>query len=364
MHHRYEVTDKGTFIMTEKQPDTCCILTGVTGWLGRHIVQELEKSGCEIYVLLRQKNGLDVHGRCKEFEQETGFKSRLKPLEIIDNQIPELPAETTHIIHCAAMVDFSDDKNIFQANVGLTWDLLVATSQLSKFERFLYISTFSIRGNGRKPFTENSLDVGQDFISAYNLTKFLAETVVKKFHKDVNSSIIRLGSILGRSDGYFPMPSDWFYRTIKLWLEGKSSAFPLGMNQEIHPLPVDIASQVLCTLLYYPELPEILHLPHSPGPEMTTIFKEMAMELNRPSPGLYSQHSEEWRTFRKQLAPTVRRMIDGLYPPPPNGAELVTVNSDISKKWFTSNNIDIPETDSTYWRCLARYINNNCKSRT
>ena len=77
----------------------------------------------------------------------------------------------------------------------------------SELERFLYISTFSFRGNSKKPFTEYSLNDGQDFITAYNLTKFLAETTVKKFHKDVKASIILLGSILGRSDGYFPIPS-------------------------------------------------------------------------------------------------------------------------------------------------------------
>ncbi len=347
----------------KKRADKCCVVTGATGWLGRHIVQELDKLASGIFILLRRKNGLSVGERCEGLGQQTGAKSKLLPLEIIDNRLPGIPPETTHIIHCAAMVDFSDNHTIFQANVGLTWDILAAAAQLKHLERILYLSTFSFRGNSKEPFTEHSLDGGQDFVTAYNLTKFLAETTVRKFHKDVKASIIRLGSILGRADGYFPIPSDWFYRTVKLWLDGKCKAFPLGMDQRIQPLPVDVTARVLCDLLYYPLLPEVLHLPPSPGPEMQAIFQEMASALGKPAPKLYSQHSREWEAYRMQLSPTVRRIMDGLYPPPPDGEALATVNSDYSKTWFVNNKIDVPEIAPAYWRRLAQYINDTCKGK-
>ncbi|MBF8278268.1 MAG: Male sterility protein [Candidatus Brocadiaceae bacterium] len=114
--------------------DKCCVVTGATGWLGRHIIQELDKLASGIFVLLRRKNGISASERCKELEQQTGVKSKLILLEIIDNRLPDIPPETTHIIHCAAMVDFSDNDTIFQTNVGLTWDLLVAASQLEQLQ--------------------------------------------------------------------------------------------------------------------------------------------------------------------------------------------------------------------------------------
>ncbi len=341
--------------------DKCCILTGATGWLGKHIIKELDKTGCSIYALLRPLGNNGAKERYDQLKRESGCGARLKYIETVDNNFTALPDETTHIIHCAAVVDFMNDKEILDANVGLTWNLLVEASRLSKFDRFIYMGSLSIRGNGKGEYSEDSLDNKQDFITAYALTKFLAETAVKKFHKDISTTIVRLGSVLGALDGSFPVSSDWFYRTVKLWLEKKVPAFPLGPEQMIHPVPVDIAARTVCDLLSSKDVPEVLHLPCHAGSVASKIFEEMGLAINMPAPKLFYQHSDEWKECRAKLSASARRYIDGLYPPAPDNAKLSDVNSRFSEKWFNKNKIDVPKIDSAYWGRLARYIFDSCK---
>ncbi len=341
--------------------DKCCVLTGATGWLGRHIIKELDKTGCLIYALIRSQGENGAKERCEQLKRESGCGERLRYIETVDNNFITLPDETTHIIHCAAVVDFMNDKEVLDANVGLTWNLLVEAARLSGFDRFIYMGSLSIRGNGKGVYSEDTFDIGQDFVTAYALTKFLAETAVNNFHKDIGTTIVRLGSVLGASDGSFPVLSDWFYRTVKLWLEKKIEAFPLGAQQAIHPVPVDIAAKAVCALMSCREVPGVLHLPYFAGQGASKIFEEMGLALNFKPPELFYQYSDEWRACRSKLSAAAGRFIDGLYPPAPDNAKLSDVNSCFSEKWFKENKINVPEIESTYWGRLAGYIYNNCK---
>ncbi len=349
MFDRYDFSEK------------CCVLTGATGWLGRHVIKELAKTGCSIYVLLRPMGENGAKERCDQINRESGCGKRLKYIEVVDNNFATLPDETTHIIHCAAVVDFMNEKEVLDTNLGLTWNLLVEASRLSQFDRFIYMGSLSIRGNGEGEYSEDSFDNGQDFVTAYALTKFLAETAVKKFHKDISTTIVRLGSVLGESNGLFTVSSDWFYRTVKLWLEKKIESFPLGPEQTIFPVPVDIAAKVVCSLINYQEVPSVLHLPCFAGLSASRIFEEMGLALNLLPPKLFYQHSSEWMECRSKLSAVSTRFIDSLYPPVPDKAKLSEVNSSFSEKWFSKNNINIPDIDSVYWGRVARHIFNNCK---
>jgi nucleoside-diphosphate-sugar epimerase len=239
----------------------------------------------------------------------------------------------------------------------LLWNLLHAAKGV---EKFLHISTCSIRTNARTPFKEGDLDNGQQFVSPYDLTKYLAEQVAQKFYLDRPITIIRLGSVLATREGVFPHTNDWFFQTIRLWLCAGVNVLPLGENQQIQPIPVDALAECLCDLIAIKHLPHILHIPSISGPTMKEIFRQMSVATGCAEPRLFAQHETSWLEARGTMSPYARRLIDRLYPPPPPGQRLATMDSTASHQWMVENGLGMQEPPEDYWTRLAYSVHKQC----
>ncbi|MGG0262724.1 SDR family oxidoreductase, partial [Bacillus mycoides] len=250
-----------------KQYPQCILLTGVTGFLGAHILHQiLCLPHTTVYCLARSQHAGSVEQRVMEkmqfyFDETTLEQMKLR-VQVIEGDLSEkhvgLTAEIQKtlirnvdtIIHCGGDVRHYGDREHFQkVNVESTRYLLQMSKKAGA--RFHYISTVSITGHRSDDsasvvFSEQDFDRGQQVENVYVESKFLAEKLVRKAMRDgVLATVYRVGNLVGRTqDGKFQqnIGDNAFYRLIKaLLLLQKAPDFPTYIDL----VPVDFGSKAI-----------------------------------------------------------------------------------------------------------------------
>lgn len=149
------------------------LITGASGFIGRHLVERLAPIH-EVYALVRQPPATPHPAVYYCYQTLT------QPLDQ-----RQLPTQLDAIIHQAAVIDTekTDDATPFLANVVGTWRLL-AYAEAVGVQTFVHASTGGIYGCSPHPLRESDPPNPMDL---YSLTKAQAELAVQaacgKFHK-------------------------------------------------------------------------------------------------------------------------------------------------------------------------------------
>jgi thioester reductase-like protein len=201
------------------------LLTGTTGFLGSHVLQELiDHTDAKVYCLVRsgkltakqRLSSILYYYFDRSFEDEFDrrifiIEGDIDDIECLDRT---LDLNYSTVINCAACVKhFADMEFLKRINLHGVENLTQLC--LKKGVRLIQISTVSVGGfavgeSARgQVFSEDCLDIGQDVkYNAYVYTKYLAEKhVLKAIEEDgLDAKIIRVGSLSGRvRDGEFQM---------------------------------------------------------------------------------------------------------------------------------------------------------------
>ena len=206
----------------ERQTLGNVLLTGATGYLGIHVLQELIQSDAQnIYCLVRDKNMDGAEHRLKtllfyyfESTYDELFGKRIHiVLGDVTNDLTALVQEKIDtVFNCAAVVKhFSEGTEIEDVNVGGAQrcvDFCLRTGA-----RLVHISTYSTSGlnvnDTMSPdyvFTEQKLYDGQYLGNQYVHSKFMAERIVLQsiVEDGLSAKVIRVGNLAARtSDGEF-----------------------------------------------------------------------------------------------------------------------------------------------------------------
>ena len=239
--YRKTIVEYDKIDLTETKEYRSVLLTGVTGYLGVHILVELlEKKQCDAYALVRGATQEDAEKRLArklEFYFGTGVMDRYRSrLHVINGDISgeklgldqasyDLLASTIDcIIHPAANVKhYGLYREFYEANVKGTQNLL-DFAKTGKRKDFNHVSTLSVamgnaEGNDMVVFTEDTCDVGQEPDNYYVKTKLESEKLVIEARKDgLNASIYRAGNIAYSSrTGKFQenIDENGFYTSVK-----------------------------------------------------------------------------------------------------------------------------------------------------
>ncbi|EGW36000.1 non-ribosomal peptide synthetase [Desulfosporosinus sp. OT] len=248
------------------------LLTGVTGFLGMHILMELLNSHAgKVYCLVREQ------GFKKKFRNLFSFYFPQASMELVHDKIVlvrgdiskkrlalsedeylRLAGNVASVIHSAAIVKhFGIYSEFERVNVGGTQEIVDFCLKHNKHLSF--ISTISVSGNymseGKfsKDFTENDLYIGQDYESnVYVRSKFEAESLIlEAVKKGLMATIFRVGILTGRiSDGQFQynIEENAFYRKLKSIFE--IMLLPENVFEEfIEFTPVDSCAKAIIAIL-------------------------------------------------------------------------------------------------------------------
>lgn len=211
------------------------LITGVTGFLGAHILDEYFKSSPngKVYCLIRNELGLTLEKKLlnklqfyfgNKYDSFIGSKIIIvngdvsqNNLGLSESMLDTLSKDITCVINSAAKVshygDYSSFKNI---NVNGTKNVI---DFCKRFNKKLYqISTLSVSGNAfatgsyveqnfkdEVTFRENNFFINQSLNNVYIRSKFEAEKLIlDAINSGLDAYILRIGNLMARfSDGKF-----------------------------------------------------------------------------------------------------------------------------------------------------------------
>lgn len=267
------------------------LLTGATGFLGIHILNELINQKCHVIALVR---GGDISPKERLLALMAYYFDSPRTEEI-DQYVEVVNGDVTDktlyenlkdydfniIINSAAIVKhFANDDIIEKVNVGGVKNLIEVAKK--KNARIVQISTLSVAGenidNKFEPsfkIKENMLDFGQDVSNKYVHSKFNAErAILEAIDKDgLDGKIIRVGNLMSRqSDGEFQANSitNGFMRDLKGY--ATLHQFPVNsMDVTIDFSPIDEVAKTIILLGKTPKKFSIFHSANSHMVEMGDI---------------------------------------------------------------------------------------------
>lgn len=257
-------------LQISKQYPQCILLTGVTGFLGAHILQQLLRlPNTMVYCLVRPQKSVAIEEKVRDKMQfyfgeqiVEQMKNRVCTIEgdlsekyvgLTTDIQEKLVSKIDTIIHCGGDVRHYGDREHFKkVNVESTRYLLEMSKKTGA--RFHYISTVSI--SGHRPddpaeflFSEQDFDRGQRIENVYVESKFIAEKLVREaMEEGVPATVYRVGNLVGHTnDGKFQqnIEGNAFYRLIKALLLLQKAP---DIQTKVDLVPVNFGSEAIVGL--------------------------------------------------------------------------------------------------------------------
>ena len=258
------------------------LLTGVTGYLGIHILEELIKSEKgNIYCILRNDPGINAETKLYQ-KLNYYFKNKYnnlvgkrifvlvgdiskKDFGLKQEEIEGIVDNIDIVINSAANVaHFGNYDSFYKTNVKSVKYMVDFCQKYKK--KFYQISTMSVAGNRldklypmnqdskKIKFNESDLYIGQTLENVYARSKFEAEVeVLKSISQNLDGYILRIGNLMPRfRDGIFQdnVLSNAFVKEI-LSL-AKVGAIPeYILDKKFEMTPADDAAKAIYKLIKY-----------------------------------------------------------------------------------------------------------------
>jgi len=272
-------------------------VTGATGFVGRHLVEELLKREGTIYVLVREGS----RGKVDSLTQRLNAGDRIVPVPG-DLSKPGLGVESfderiDHLFHLAAVYDIeASEEDSVRANVDGTKHV-IEFANAHDVGRFHHTSSIAVAGAYRGVFQEDMFDEGQKLPHHYHSTKWESEKLVRE-GVEAKTLIFRPGIVVGHSETGEMDKIDgpyYFFSLLKRLRHALPAWFPLAGPEggQTNIVPVDFVAKAMDHIAHLPdeELPgDTFHLvnpePMSVGQTLNGFAKaahapELAMRIDQ-----------------------------------------------------------------------------------
>ncbi len=283
-------------------------VTGATGFVGRHLVQELlaNREG-EIFLLVRPASRPRLEAMVRRWgagDRVTVVPGDLgSPLLGVDEEwVAQHRGSVGHFFHVAALYDMTaDDEQNERLNVGGTRAALDLAAALDA-GIFHHVSSVAVAGDHRGVFDEDMFDEGQGLPSAYHRTKFESERMVRE-ESTVPWRVYRPAIVVGHSETGEMDKVDGPYYFFPLFKRLRDL-----LPQWLPVLAVDLGDTNVVPVDYVASAMD--HLAHQPG------LDGRAFHLANPEPQPTVDLVNAFASAAKapRLVPTVDRRVTGLLP--------------------------------------------------
>ena len=368
------------------------LLTGATGYLGSHILNDLMiNTRCNVYCLIRAKNNTDPQTRLLDtlrfYFGPKYDKYIFKRIFVIEGDItaPNFGLDDTYyqkigesiscVINSAAIVKHYGNSQIFNAtNVSGTQNII---DFCSKFNcKLMHLSTLSVSGNifdtesyqvanvsTKTEFSEKDLYIGQDLSNVYIHTKFIAERLILEniVNNNLNAKIIRLGNITNRySDGAFQInvSENAFINRIHSFMQ--LECFPdYLLDNYMEFTPVDFCADAIVCLTMFKNPFTIFHVfnnNHITFRELKIIFDKLHINMK-----IVTKEEFNSKVTLFSNNPTTRNAISGIINDFGKDKKLkyytnISIKNDFTNKLLKTTLFRWPKINKHYMQKLLIYL--------
>jgi NAD(P)-dependent dehydrogenase (short-subunit alcohol dehydrogenase family) len=240
------------------------LVTGASGFIGKHLLDALVQRGQTIYALVLPRSEASFWqlvdkrwptARSRFVVLSGDISEPLCGLSI--DQIEELREKVRHMFHLAALYDMTAGmEESERANVTGTRNACRLAEALDA--TLHYTSSTAVAGDYVGFFREDMFDEGQKHKNPYFKTKFLAEKLVRD-ECQTRYKIYRPGAVVGSSvDGQADKIDGIYYafKLIQRMRRALPSWFPLvGFEgSELHVVPVDYVARAMDAIAHNEEV--------------------------------------------------------------------------------------------------------------
>ena len=333
LHNKYKNILNQNMILpkeVQKHSTNNILLTGVTGFLGIHILEEyLKKEKGNIYVLVRRDPGLTIKEKLLNkmhyyFEEKydkyvddriilvegdvskDGFGLKQEELFKLGNSIDSIVNSAAKVSHYGSYQEF------YNTNVKSVEKIIDFANAFNK--KIYHISTLSISGNAfvdqyymeqnfeeKKDFYEKDFYIGQNLENVYIRSKFEAERkIFDAILKGTDAYILRVGNLMPRlSDGKFQenIAENAYINRLKTFVQMRCIPKYL-LNGYLEFTPIDSTAQAVLKIMQFSQAENrVYHIFNH-----NHIFvKELLQTLDKLDENIEIMENEEFKKKIKEI---------------------------------------------------------------
>jgi thioester reductase-like protein len=243
---------------------TCFLVTGAAGLLGGEIAAALADKGHGVIGLVR-KNRTVMRGDGEQMTTGDWSGNAPAPGEILlvqgdvrdphlgldRDRYARLAAQVDRIVHCAAIVQFDADPEVYEAvNVDGTGHVIdFARARPGAPAALVSVSTAYVCGERDGPISEADASRPERFANPYEASKFASEAKVREAMADgMTAAIARPSIVVGRAGDGVIAGFDTIYMAFKLLAEGRIRTIPSTPDATLNFVPLDHAVNGIVTI--------------------------------------------------------------------------------------------------------------------
>jgi nucleoside-diphosphate-sugar epimerase len=182
------------------------LVTGGTGFLGSHVIEQLSLAGRPVRALVRRSS-------------DTKFLRTLSNVELVEGAIDDRPSleravvGVEAVVHAAGLVKARSLDEFMRVNAGGTDNLLTACLPLgASLKRFVHVSSVTVGGPSDAHGNPVPVDAEPRPVTNYGRSKLEAEQIILSKKDRLKVTIIRPPAIYGPRDREIFA----FFKSIKL----------------------------------------------------------------------------------------------------------------------------------------------------
>lgn len=264
------------------------LVTGATGFVGGYVAGRLlETTGEEVVCVVR---GEDPQGRLDAalapvVGPRLRGRARAVAGDLATGSLDVDVAAVTHVVHCAANVQFDQPLAAARAvNVAGARAVAALAARAPRLQRLVHVSTAYVGGTAPGRFREDQLDVGQGFRNAYEQSKHEAEHAARA--AGLPLCVVRPSIVMGESATGWTSSFNVLYPPLRAFARGLVGRVPADPTAIVDIVPVDHVADVVLAALA-PDAPDTLHAVASDdAPVAAELAALVAGLMGRPVPAL------------------------------------------------------------------------------
>ena len=267
-------------------------VTGATGFIGRHLVEQLLKRDGDVHVLVREGSQERLDALVERWGQPGRIKRVVGDLQqpllgVGDDAVAALKGQVRHFFHLAAIYDMTaDEERNEQLNVAGTRQAVDLANALQA-GCLHHVSSIAAAGEHKGLFREDMFDEGQKLPSPYHRTKFESEKIARE-RSQVPWRVYRPSVVVGHSETGEMDKIDgpyYFFKAIQKVRHWLPEWVPLAGPELGHTnvVPVDYVAKAMDHIAHLPDCDgQAFHLTNPRSQRAGEVMNEFAKAAHAP----------------------------------------------------------------------------------